>query len=101
MTQLRHSASCLTLLWLLQCIRCWVSPERTPSALLAIADEVIMKRRDFVAGLMIASAMRHAVAQQPEKTERIALVASLTKVSNMRADKTWFCRAFFEEANRQ
>jgi hypothetical protein len=60
-----------------------------------------MKRRDFVAGLMIASAMRHAVAQQPEKTKRFALVASVTKVSNMRADKTWFYRAFFEELNRQ
>jgi hypothetical protein len=60
-----------------------------------------MKRRDFVAGLMIASAMRHAVAQQPEKTKHIALVASVTKVSNMRADKTWFHRAFFEELNRQ
>ena len=59
-----------------------------------------MKRRDFIAGLMIAS-MRHAVAQQPEKTKRIALVASVTKVSNMRADKTWFYRAFFEELNRQ
>jgi len=50
---------------------------------------------------MIASAMQHAVAQQPEKTKRIALVASVTKVSNMRADKTWFYRAFFEELNRQ
>ena len=59
-----------------------------------------MKRRDFVAGLMIASAMRHAVAQQPEKTKRVALVASVTKVSDMRADKTWFYRAFFEELNR-
>ena len=60
-----------------------------------------MKRRDFLAGLMIASAMRHAVARQPEKTKRIALVASVTKVSNMRADKIWFYRAFFEELNRQ
>ena len=60
-----------------------------------------MHRRDFVAGLMIASAMRHAVAQQPEKTKRIALVASVTKVSNMRADKTWFYRAFFGELNGQ
>src|SRR4029077_4794200 len=59
-----------------------------------------MKRRDFVAGLMIASAMPHAVAQQPAKTKRIALVASVTKVSNMRADKTWFYRAFFEELKR-
>ena len=57
-----------------------------------------MKRRDFVAGLMIASAMRHAEAQQP--TKRIALVASVTKVSDMRADKNWLYRAFFEELNR-
>jgi hypothetical protein len=48
-----------------------------------------MMRRDFVAGLMIASAMRHAVAQQPTKTKRIALVASSTMVSDMRADKNW------------
>ena len=59
-----------------------------------------MKRRDFVAGLMIASAMRHAVAQQPIKTKRIAVVASVTKVSDMRADKNWLYRAFFEELNR-
>ena len=59
-----------------------------------------MKRRDFVAGLMIASAMRHAVAQQPTKTKRIALVASATMVSDMRADKHWLYRAFFEELNR-
>ena len=59
-----------------------------------------MKRRDFVAGLMIASAMRHAVAQQPTKTKRIAVVASSTKVSDMRADKNWLFRAFFEELNR-
>jgi putative ABC transport system substrate-binding protein len=59
-----------------------------------------MHRRDFVAGLTIASAMRPALAQQPAKTKRIALVASVTKVSNMRADKTWFYRAFFEELNR-
>ena len=59
-----------------------------------------MKRRAFVAGLMIASAMRHAVAQQPIKTKRIALVASVTKVSDMRADKNWLYRAFFEELNR-
>jgi hypothetical protein len=44
--------------------------------------------------------MRHAVAQQPEKTKRIALVASSTRVSDMRADKNWLFRAFFEELNR-
>jgi len=55
-----------------------------------------MKPRDFFAGLMIASAMRHAVAEQPEKTKRITLAASVTKVSNMRAEKAWLCRAFSE-----
>jgi putative ABC transport system substrate-binding protein len=58
-----------------------------------------MKRRDFVAGLMIASAMRHAVAQ-PAKTKRIAVVSSATKVSDMRAGKNWYFPAFFEELNR-
>jgi putative ABC transport system substrate-binding protein len=57
-----------------------------------------MKRRDFVVGLMIASAMRHAMAQ--EQTKRIALVASVTKVSDMRADKERYYRAFLEELKR-
>jgi len=35
-----------------------------------------MKRRDIAAGLVMASAMRYAVAQQPIKAKRIALVAS-------------------------
>jgi putative tryptophan/tyrosine transport system substrate-binding protein len=59
-----------------------------------------MHRRDFVAGLMIASAMRHAVAQQPAKTKRIAVVATAVRVSDMRADKNWYYRVFFEELNR-
>jgi putative ABC transport system substrate-binding protein len=49
---------------------------------------------------MIASAMRHAVAQQPAKTKRIAYVASSTKVSDLTADTSWFYRVFFEELNR-
>ena len=59
-----------------------------------------MHRRDFVAGLMIASAMRPAVAQQPAKTKRIAIVAAAISVSDMRADKEPIYRAFFEELNR-
>jgi putative tryptophan/tyrosine transport system substrate-binding protein len=59
-----------------------------------------MKRRDFVAGLMIASAMRHAVAQQPAKTKRIAVVATAIRASDIRADKNRSYRAFFEELNR-
>ena len=57
-----------------------------------------MKRRDFVAGLMITSSMRHAVAQQPAKTKRIAMVATSTKVSDL--SKNWLVRAFFEELKR-
>jgi len=60
-----------------------------------------MKRRDFVAGLLMASATRHAVAQQPPKMKRIAVIGSSTKVSDMRADKNWLFRAFFEELNRR
>lgn len=59
-----------------------------------------MHRRDFVAGLMIASAMRPAVAQQPAKTKRIAVVSAATKVSDMRPDRNPFYRVFFEELNR-
>jgi putative ABC transport system substrate-binding protein len=59
-----------------------------------------MKRRDFVVGLMIASAMRHAVAQQPAKTKRIALVSPAVKVADMRADKDPNYRILFEELNR-
>jgi putative ABC transport system substrate-binding protein len=59
-----------------------------------------MRRRDFIAGLMIASAMRRAVAQQPVKTKRIAVVSPAVKVADMRADKNPFYRIFFDELNR-
>jgi hypothetical protein len=65
------------------------------------ADRVMeMRRRDFVAGLMIASAMRRAVAQQPAKTKRIAVVSPAMKVADMRADKNPIYRIFFDELNR-
>lgn len=44
--------------------------------------------------------MRPAVAQQAAKTKRIAMVASASKVSDMRPDKTWLYGVFFEELNR-
>ena len=59
-----------------------------------------MKRRDFVAGLLIASAMRPAVAQQPGKMKRIAIVATATKVGEMTAGKNRLYRVLFEELNR-
>jgi putative tryptophan/tyrosine transport system substrate-binding protein len=59
-----------------------------------------MRRRDFVAGLMIASAMRHAVAQQPAKAKRIAWVVPAIKAADLRADFAPRFRAFLEELNR-
>jgi hypothetical protein len=53
-----------------------------------------MHRRDFVAGLMIASAMLPAVAQQTAKTKRIAIVAAAISVSDMRVDKERIYRTF-------
>jgi putative ABC transport system substrate-binding protein len=44
-----------------------------------------MRRREFIAALMIASAARHAVAQQPARTKRIAVVTDAGKVADMRA----------------
>jgi putative ABC transport system substrate-binding protein len=59
-----------------------------------------MRRREFIAALMIASAARHAVAQQPPKSKRIAVVSPALKVADMRADKNPAYRLFFEELNR-
>lgn len=61
---------------------------------------VPMRRRDFVAGLVVASAMRPAVAQQPAKTKRIAWVVPALKVADLRAEAFPRFRAFFEELNR-
>jgi putative ABC transport system substrate-binding protein len=47
---------------------------------------------------MIASAMRPAVAQQPGKLKRMALVATATKVSDMRTEKIYL--VLFEQLNR-
>lgn len=59
-----------------------------------------MKRRDFVAGLILGSTMRCAVAQQPAKPKRIAWVSAAAKVADMTADKYPFFSAFFEELKR-
>jgi putative ABC transport system substrate-binding protein len=59
-----------------------------------------MRRLEFIAALMIASAPRHAVAQQPAKTKRIAVVSAAVKVADIRADKITSYRLFFEELNR-
>jgi putative ABC transport system substrate-binding protein len=57
-----------------------------------------MKRRDFVAGLMIASAMQTAMAQQPAKMKRVAFVSPATKVADFDKNPTY--RIFFEDLNR-
>ena len=44
-----------------------------------------MKRREFiVATVMLATAMRQAVAQQPARWKRVALVHPATKPEDMR-----------------
>ncbi|WP_271669912.1 ABC transporter substrate-binding protein [Bradyrhizobium sp. CCBAU 51627] len=60
-----------------------------------------MKRRDFVGGLMLATAMRPAVAQQTAKAKRLAYVSQAFNVADQRADADRYHRAFYEELNRR
>src|SRR5215510_8534688 len=60
-----------------------------------------MKRREFIAGLLVAASLRQARAQQPAKVHRIAIVwvalpiAEITETSSVPA-----YRAFFHELRR-
>jgi putative ABC transport system substrate-binding protein len=60
-----------------------------------------MKRREFIAALLVAATLRHARAQQPAKVHRIAIVtvalpiAEITETSSL-----LFYRAFFQELRR-
>src|SRR5262245_20797395 len=60
-----------------------------------------MKRREFIAGLLVAASLRPARAQQPAKVYRIAYVtiaipiAEITETSSLR-----YVRAFFHELRR-
>jgi putative ABC transport system substrate-binding protein len=60
-----------------------------------------MKRREFIAGLLVAASLRHARAQQPAKVRRIAIItlalpiAEITETSSLP-----FYRAFFHELRR-
>jgi putative ABC transport system substrate-binding protein len=49
---------------------------------------------------MVASAMRHAVAEQPAKAKRIAWIVPAIKAADLRADFAPRFRAFLEELNR-
>src|SRR5262245_55595314 len=60
-----------------------------------------MKRREFIAGLLVAATLRQARAQQPAKVHRITIVtvalpiAEITETSSLP-----FYRAFFQELRR-
>src|SRR6266576_2413610 len=59
-----------------------------------------MRRREFIAALMLASTMRVAVAQQPAKMKRIAMVHPSRKVDDLTIHGPPFYKAFFEELSR-
>src|ERR1700687_494731 len=60
----------------------------------------LMRRREFIAGLMLAPTMRGAVAQQSAKMKRIAMVSPADKVGDMTIHGRLVFRVFFEELNR-
>src|SRR5882724_3356200 len=59
-----------------------------------------MRRREFITALMLASTMRVAVAQQPAKMKRIAMVHPSRKVDELTINGPPFYKAFFEELSR-
>jgi putative tryptophan/tyrosine transport system substrate-binding protein len=59
-----------------------------------------MRRRDFIAGLMAAPTIRAAIAQQPAKMKRIAMVHPSRKVGEMTINGPIFYKVFFEELSR-
>src|SRR5262245_6625336 len=60
-----------------------------------------MRRREFMAGLLLAVATLHAQAQSPQKTYRIAFVSPSAPTAEMNesSDRPTF-RAFFLELHR-
>src|SRR6267378_7647430 len=59
-----------------------------------------MRRREFIAGLMVAPTMRAAIAQQPAKMKRIAMVHPSRKVDELTINGVPPYKAFFEELGR-
>src|SRR5215471_14439481 len=55
-----------------------------------------MRRREFIAGLLLVATAQRARAQKPEKVHRIALVHPSTPVAELR----FHYRTFFEELGR-
>jgi putative tryptophan/tyrosine transport system substrate-binding protein len=58
-----------------------------------------MRRRDFIAALLIAGTLRPARAQQPAKVHRIAIISSAVPVTDM-TETVRFYRSFFQELRR-
>ncbi|HEV2549202.1 MAG TPA: ABC transporter substrate-binding protein [Stellaceae bacterium] len=56
-----------------------------------------MKRRDFIAGGVAATAVGHARAQQNAKVHRIAVAHPSTPVNDISEQGTYFYRAFFQK----
>jgi putative ABC transport system substrate-binding protein len=60
-----------------------------------------MKRREFIAGLLVATSLRQARAQQPAKIHRIAIVTVATPIAQITETSTSpFYRALFNELRR-
>src|SRR5262249_42605049 len=60
-----------------------------------------MRRREFIAGLMVAATLRHARAQQPPKVHRIAYISTAVPVTDMTETSSLrSSRAFFQELRR-
>jgi putative ABC transport system substrate-binding protein len=59
-----------------------------------------MRRREFIAGLSLAAAMQGAVAQQPAKMKRIAMVHPSHKSADMSVSGNRYYRGLFEELSR-
>jgi putative tryptophan/tyrosine transport system substrate-binding protein len=59
-----------------------------------------MKRREFIAGLLLAATMRRAKAQQTTKVYRIAIVYPSRPVSQLTETGSPLYRALFEELRR-
>jgi putative ABC transport system substrate-binding protein len=60
-----------------------------------------MRRREFIASLLVAATLRHARAQQTPKVHRIAIiisVGSVTDITETSSLRIW--RAFFQELRR-
>jgi ABC-type uncharacterized transport system substrate-binding protein len=59
-----------------------------------------MKRREFMAGLLLVATLDGGRAQQAAKTYRIAIVSPSTPIADISESGSSFFRAFFEELRR-